>query len=119
MRFLKRSYINCFYTLKRSVSWDGWTDTRKVRLKVRKPVNTCNHGSSLVHDAVSRDKIKTFEIYFGSRINKCFIRRFPSLLPFEWQSEWFVICCFSFNRAKEEFLVTHDMGKEIGFKGET
>lgn len=60
-------------------------------------------GSSLVHDAVSRDRIDRFEIYFRSRISKCFVTRVPSLLPCGWQSGSFVISHLSCNRVREEF----------------
>lgn len=76
--------------MKKSLRLEGWADFRKIRVKVRKPVIFAimeeENDSSLVHEAVRRDRIDTFEIYFKARTNKHFVRRVPSWSSFGWQS---------------------------------
>lgn len=76
--------------LKTSLRLEGWTDFRTIKVKARNTVTLAimqeEDDSSLVHDGVSRDRIDTFEIDFGTRTKMGFVRRVPSWLPFGWQS---------------------------------
>lgn len=76
--------------MKTSLRLEGWTDFRKIKVKVRNTVTLAiiqeEGDSSLVHDAVNRDRINTFERDIGTRAKKCFVRRVPSWSPQGWQS---------------------------------
>lgn len=108
---------------KKSLRLEGWTDFRKIRVKVRKPAILKfmqeEDDSSLAHKAVSRDRTDTLEIYFGTRTNKHFVRRVPSWLPFGWQNGDMLLATSHVKGSRKNSTMSLDMDPGTDLNGET